>query len=168
MGCNKELLDMWQVVSLIVFVLQNLAPSVMAVQTQCLGQMPPVLNKPAALLACGKRSADIAEIVFHSRKYHVSSHRAYQHRDTPTEWIAVTCLVGVSISPSLMWVQKEGRKQLSCLQINISRIPINLLYTWDILMACWNLGQWQFSSLYPAWCCLLHINESYKMAPTAR
>lgn len=133
-----------------------------------LADLPPVLNKPAALLACGERRAEVAEIVFHSGKHQVSPYRAYQRRDTPTAWIALTCLVGISIRPSLMWVPGEVRKQLSCLQINTSRTPITLLYTWDILMACWNLGRWQFSSLYPAWCCLLHINESYKMAPTAR
>lgn len=70
--------------SLTVFVLQNLTPSVMAVQMQCLWQIPPVLNMPAALLACGERRAEVAEIVFHSGKYQVSSHRAYQLRDTPT------------------------------------------------------------------------------------
>lgn len=138
---------MWQVVSLIVFVLQNLAPSMMAVQTQCLWQTPPVLNKLAALLACGERSADIAEIVFHSGKYHVSWHRGYQRRVSPTAWIVLTCLVGVSIRPSLIWVQGEGRKQFSCLQIHTPRTPVTLLYTWDILMVCWNLGRWQFSSL---------------------
>ena len=70
--------------SLTVFVLQNLAPSVMAVQTQHLWQRPPVLNRHTALLACGERRAEVAEIVFHSGKYQVSSHRAFQLRDTPT------------------------------------------------------------------------------------
>lgn len=105
MGWNKEILDMWQLVSLTVFVLQNLAPSVMAVQMQCLWQIPPVLNMPTALLACGERRAEVAEIVFHSGKYQVSSHRAYQLRDTPTAWITLTCLVGVSLRPSLIWVR---------------------------------------------------------------